>query len=248
MLSQHWLCMRVIPPPVEKISVNGWPAPTAPILVVDPDDDARALYRTSLQLNGYSVIEASDGRDALTKALFQPLALVLTEVRLPFLDGCALCDILRRDRATARVPILVVTADARPTTAQRARTAGAAAVLVKPTTPERLLAETGRLLDPREGTAGAATGTTAAALTDSSPARRPESRMSKSFARFMTTTPPAAPPQLVCPSCDQPLTYEHSHVGGVSARNAEQWDQYICPATCGTFQYRHRTRKLRHID
>jgi CheY-like chemotaxis protein len=231
---------------VEERTVNGWAAPTAPILIVDPDDDARALYRTSLQLNGCTVVEASDGRDALTKALMQPPALVLTEVRLPFLDGCALCDILRRDRATARVPILVVTADARPTTAERARTAGAGAVLVKPTTPEQLLAETGRLLDSREF-APIAAGATATVLSDAAPARQSGSRMSKSFARFMTTTPPAAPPQLVCPSCDQPLTYEHSHVGGVSARNAEQWDQYFCPAACGTFQYRHRTRKLRHI-
>jgi CheY-like chemotaxis protein len=230
----------------EELVDNRWLAPAAPILVVDPDDDARALYRMSLQLNGCSVVEAADGRDALTKALMQPPALVLTEVRLPFLDGCALCDILRRDRATARIPILVVTADARPTTAERARTAGAGAVLVKPTTPERLLAETARLLDSRE-VIGAST-EAAPALIDSSPARPSSPRMSKSFARFMTTAPPMAPPQLVCPSCDQPLTYEHSHIGGVSARNAEQWDQYICPAACGTFQYRHRTRKLRHID
>jgi predicted RNA-binding Zn-ribbon protein involved in translation (DUF1610 family) len=40
--------------------------------------------------------------------------------------------------------------------------------------------------------------------------------------------------------------YEQSHIGGVSAKHPEQWDDFICP-TCGTFEYRHRTRKLRRV-
>src|SRR5207249_8446209 len=79
------------------------------------------------------------------------------------------------------------------------------------------------------------------------PSAHRRSTLSKSFARFMTTTPPASPPNLVCPSCDQPLMYDYSHIGGVSALHAEQWDQYVCRA-CGVFQYRHRTRKLCRID
>ena len=73
----------------------------------------------------------------------------------------------------------------------------------------------------------------------------PRTRMSKSFARFVTTTPPAPPPHMICPACDRPLVYEYSHIGGVSARFPEQWDQLVCPGACGTFQYRHRTRTLR---
>jgi hypothetical protein len=44
------------------------------------------------------------------------------------------------------------------------------------------------------------------------------------------------------------LTYERSHIGGVSERNSEQWDYYECPSGCGTFQYRQRTRKLRRVS
>jgi CheY-like chemotaxis protein len=103
------------------------------VLVVDPDADTRALYREVFHANGWDVVEAADGREALAKALTRPPALVMTEVRLPFLDGYALCDILRRDRATTAVPILVVTAEARSAGVDGARTVGADAVLVKPT-------------------------------------------------------------------------------------------------------------------
>jgi CheY-like chemotaxis protein len=210
------------------------------VLVVDPDADTRALYREVFHANGWDVVEAADGREALAKALTRPPALVMTEVRLPFLDGYALCDILRRDRATTAVPILVVTAEARSAGVDGARTVGADAVLVKPTTPEQVLAETRRLLsDHRDADRSVSP---AALRTAEASHLRP--RLSKSFARFVTSTPPASPPQLVCPSCDESLTYQHSYVGGVSAKNAEQWDLYVCPGSCGTFQYRHRTRKL----
>ena len=52
---------------------------------------------------------------------------------------------------------------------------------------------------------------------------------------------------LVCPSCDQALKYLRSHIGGVSARHLEQWDYFECPAGCGSFQYRERTKKLRKV-
>src|SRR5205085_4103995 len=103
-------------------------------------------YRQSFSLEGCDVVEAADGRDALTKALVEPPTLVVTEIRLPFVDGYALCEILRRDRATADVPILVITSDARTLAIDRARTAGADAVLVKPTTPEQMLIEMRRLV------------------------------------------------------------------------------------------------------
>src|SRR5438094_9115336 len=106
---------------------------TPSILVVDADEGARALYMQSCARIGWNVVEASDGREALTEALVRPPTLVMTEIRLPFLDGFALCEILRRDRATAAVPILVVAAEADPDDVDRARRAGADTVLVKST-------------------------------------------------------------------------------------------------------------------
>jgi hypothetical protein len=88
----------------------------------------------------------------------------------------------------------------------------------------------------------------ASAVTQRQQAERQRVRLSKSFSRFATTVPPVSPPGLVCPSRDHTLTYGESYVGGVSDRHPEQWDHYTCPGSCGAFQYRHRTRKLRRID
>ena len=220
---------------------------TAPpcVLIAEPHDETRQLYRQLLTLAGCEVIEASDGRDALTQALVHQPTLIITETRLPLVDGYALCEILRQDSATRTAAILVVTADAGPTVVERMQKAGADAVLLKPTLPGAMMNEMRRLI-ARDG---AATKIGAASIPSSQPqacADHPHMALAKSHPRFKTTTPPAAPPQLMCPSCDRPLGYDHSHVGGVSARQPEQWDYFTC-ASCGTFQYRHRTRKLRPI-
>ena len=116
--------MRVIP--------RLGPSKPLRILIVDPDADTRSLYRACVQLAGGDIVEASDGRDALVKALTHPPALVLTEARLPICDGFALCEGLRRDVMTRTVPILVVTTDTGPAVVERARAAGADATLVRP--------------------------------------------------------------------------------------------------------------------
>ena len=215
------------------------------ILLVDPDDDSRTMYREWLQQAGCDVVEAIDGREALAEALIRPPALVISEIRLPFIDGLALCEILRRDHATARIPILVVTSDGRTAELAQARAAGASAVLVKPATPEQLLEESRRLLAVT-ARPSVPEGETAAAP-DAAPPRRSGRRMSRSLERISTTTPPLTPPRAVCPSCDRLLTYRHSHIGGVNERQPEQWDWFLCPGPCGMYEYRHRTRSLRPL-
>jgi CheY-like chemotaxis protein len=226
------------------------------ILVADPDHDWRKLYRESFDDAGEHVIEVLDGRDALVRALAKPPSLIITELELPFIDGIALCEIVRQDRATSRVPIAVVTSATAPAQIERARRAGANAVLSKPTPFAMIRLETRRLLVHAQDTWERAQNireksvvemNRALALLAQANALRPPLKLSKAHQRFDTTTPPSAPPALVCPVCDDPLAYEHSHVGGVSALNAEQWDYYCC-GRCGPFQYRQRTRKLRRIS
>ena len=154
------------------------------------------------------------------------------------IDGYALCALLRKDPITSSATIIVVTADALPADTQRAMRAGADEVLVKPCTPEHMIAAVHRAW-PRP-----APGEPPAESSDPESARkRGFRRKSRSFARRSTITPPAQPPLLRCPRCDSALTYKRSHIGGVSGTHAEQWDYYDC-STCGVFQYRQRTRKL----
>jgi two-component system, chemotaxis family, chemotaxis protein CheY len=222
------------------------------VLVVDPDGDTRSLYRQVLELAGHDIIEAADGRDALVKALEAPPSFVVTETRLPMMDGFALCEILRQDRLTHSVPILVVTSDARAERLARVRAAGASAVLVKPVELDAILEEMKRLTD----SAGENGDGRAARPVPGPPPRvdvtndrgaRVRTTLSKTHQRFDTTAPPAAPPMLHCPGCDAALTYQYSHIGGVSSRHPEQWDYYLCPRSCGTFEYRQRTRRVRRV-
>jgi CheY-like chemotaxis protein len=211
---------------------------TTRVLVAEPDSDTRLLFRDLLESVGSDVVDAVDGRDAMVIALSVRPTLVITELRLPIFDGFALCEVLRRDSLTKTVPIVVVTGEERPAEVNHAYAAGADVVLLKPVTPEALLREIDRLLEqpaaPRE-------------LPDrksTRPASEPRARK-KAYARVTTTTPPTEPPNLWCPSCDRPLQYQRSFVGGVSQRHPEQWDEYACASSCGLFEYRHRTRTLR---
>ena len=189
---------------------------TVCLLVTVGDDDALSPYRESLWFAGCEVVDAADGRDALVKALVRPPTVVIIETQLPTFDGHALCEVLRRDSTTRRIPILVVTAETRSEELDRARAAGADAVLVKPVSSAALLNEIQRLLT-------------------SSPYLHGKSAIHKVH------------PELLCPSCNHLLRYQHSHTGGIGDLHPEQWDYYVCSASCGSFQYRQRTRKLRRV-
>lgn len=121
------------------------------VLVADADAGHREIYRASLTIAGWDVSEAVDGRDALVQALSTRTSLVLTELCLSFIDGVSLCEILRHDQMASAVPILVVTSETRATEIARATWAGASAVLIKPSTPDRIINEMNRLLAAAAG-------------------------------------------------------------------------------------------------
>ena len=207
------------------------------LLIVDADQDTRDLYRMFLVPRRFIVEQAGDGRDALAKALSTPPDVIVTDDRLPGIDGLALCELLRRDPATRSATIVVLTSDSRQHIDNAARKRGADEVILNPCLPESLwrtledLRERPPGLRPQDGILDAA-------------AWRARS---KRHQRFETTTPPTPPPTLHCAVCDVLLTYQRSYVGGVSATFSEQWDHFQCSRGCGEFEYRHRTRRIRHL-
>jgi CheY-like chemotaxis protein len=208
------------------------------ILVVDTDADTRSLYRELLQMNGYASREAEDGRDALVSALAARPRLVITELRLAYLDGYSLCEILRQDPKTLDVPIVAITAEVRLTELVRARRAGADVVLTKPAAAPAILDVVHQLM--RDGRVERAA---SSPLPTGAPGK-----VTRSHRRFATTTPPAFPPALRCPHCGRLLRYTRSHVGGVNSKHAEQWDLYVCAESCDVYEYRQRTRHLRLVS
>src|SRR5262245_55030541 len=104
------------------------------------------MYAEFLRLSAFTVEEAVDGREALAKAMSRHPDVIVTETRLPGLDGFDLCRLLRSDSSTCHIPILFVTADAFITDVSHAKAAGADAVLTKPCLPDTLAREIQSLL------------------------------------------------------------------------------------------------------
>ena len=116
------------------------------ILVVEDDLDLVELLRFNLANAGFSVAVAVDGAEALKKARTILPDMILLDLMLPELDGFAVCEILRRDRATTSIPIIMLTA----MSSQLARVAGIAAgandYVTKPFSPKHLLVRIETLL------------------------------------------------------------------------------------------------------
>ena len=209
------------------------------------------MYVECLTLANWLVVEAVDGPDALAVALSRRPDVIIADSHLRGISGYELCDLLRHDLATRATPIVLVTGDTM--VRERAHASGATSVMVLPCLPDTLLSEAVRLLEVSRAHGRAAAARDRGPARLASPGhrvRRPVSAgrsLSRTHVRGETGLPPSSPPELICPDCDRPLDYKSSQVGGVSVRNAEQWDYFVCAAGCGTFQYRQRTRKVRKV-
>ena len=111
------------------------------VLVVEDNDVNRMIAREVLQSLGLSVIEASDGMDALAQLTQHSVDVVLMDCQMPVMDGYAATQEIRKREARLglpRMPVLALTADAFEEDAVRSRDAGMDAHLAKPYTREQL--------------------------------------------------------------------------------------------------------------
>jgi DNA-binding response OmpR family regulator len=119
------------------------------ILVVDDDPDQLEMLHLYLKKAGYAIGTATNGVDAIKKALSVSPDLILLDLVLPELDGFTVCERLRQDPATASVPIIMLTA----LTGQIGRLAGLGAgandYVPKPYDPIQLVAKVKELLGRR---------------------------------------------------------------------------------------------------
>src|SRR5215471_1255530 len=79
------------------------------ILIVDDNAEIIEFLRLTLRDAGFGVTIANDGLTALKRARSLLPDLVLLDLVLPELDGFSVCETLRRDRVTARIPIIILT-------------------------------------------------------------------------------------------------------------------------------------------
>jgi DNA-binding response OmpR family regulator len=113
------------------------PAKKSKVLVADDDPQLLRLVTRNLQLEGYDVLAASDGQQALEQVEATAPDVVLLDVMMPKLDGFAVC---QRVREFSAVPIIMVTARGQDQDKVRGLDLGADDYLTKPFSVDELLA------------------------------------------------------------------------------------------------------------
>jgi len=116
------------------------------ILVVEDHPVMRPTLRDLLKLEGYEVITAVNGLDAIDKLRDKPVELVITDFMMPKMDGLTLLKFLRSDDRYAHLPILLFTGNANPEVRNQAMDAGADEFLIRPITVQELFNTIERLI------------------------------------------------------------------------------------------------------
>ena len=109
------------------------------VIVADNDYIVRGILRSILDRNGFSVLQAVDGLEALDYATRTLARLVILDVKMPKLDGFAACSQIRRLAGYTDVPIAMLTAFDGEEARTAARRSGATAFFAKPFKPVELL-------------------------------------------------------------------------------------------------------------
>jgi len=124
-------------------------APAPLVLVADDDPDILDLVRYRLERSGYEVATATDGAEAVRLAGELAPALAVLDVMMPSLDGLEATRRLRGDPATARIPVILLTAKAQDADVQEGFLAGADDYIRKPFSPRELSARVQAVLGRR---------------------------------------------------------------------------------------------------
>lgn len=108
------------------------------VLIVDDTNTLRSLVQIYLLAQGWEFMEAKDGAEALEKVRADRPDVVISDVRMPVMDGFELCAAIRSDPELREIPVLLLTMFGDDASRQRGRLVGASAFLTKPISPEKL--------------------------------------------------------------------------------------------------------------
>lgn len=115
-------------------------------MTVDDSASVRQMVAFTLKEAGYDVIEACDGKDALTKIGKQPVNMIITDLNMPNMDGISLIRAARAIPALKFIPIIMLTTESQEAKKVEGKSAGATGWIIKPFRPEQLLAVTKKVL------------------------------------------------------------------------------------------------------
>jgi len=113
--------------------------PVKKVMLVDDDDDVRLIAQMALRdVGGWPTVAVASGRLAVALAPTERPDVILLDVMMPDLDGPSVLRQMQRDAATADIPVIFMTAKARPAEVERLVAVGAAGVITKPFDPMTL--------------------------------------------------------------------------------------------------------------
>lgn len=117
------------------------------VLVADDDDDILLLVTTRLRRDGFDVISARNGEEALQLAQERRPDIAVLDIGMPGLDGLEVLQRIRADDALKDIRVLLLTAKAQESDVRRGYEAGADAYVRKPFSPAELSARVRELLE-----------------------------------------------------------------------------------------------------
>ncbi|WP_161889732.1 hybrid sensor histidine kinase/response regulator transcription factor [Pontibacter russatus] len=119
------------------------------ILIVEDEEEIRAFLKGCLE-DTYHLIEAANGKEGLEQALAHHPDIVISDVRMPVLDGIVMCRELKSNIRTSHIPVVLLTARTALTHHKEGLETGADAYLTKPFSPELLRIKLHNLLQSQE--------------------------------------------------------------------------------------------------
>ena len=124
------------------------------LLVVDDEEDILELLRYNLEREGYSVVTALSGEEAVDRARSDAPDLILLDLMLPGMNGLDVCRVLSRDERTQSIPIIILTARAEEADIVAGLELGADDYISKPFSPRVVLARVKTVLRRGRRTSG----------------------------------------------------------------------------------------------
>ena len=118
------------------------------IMIVDDSASIRMVVRLTLEGEGFNVIDASDGVEALKKLNGVKIHLLITDVNMPNMDGITLVQEAKKLPTYKFTPMMMLTTEVSEDKKMQGRSAGAKAWLVKPFQPPVLLNAVSKLISP----------------------------------------------------------------------------------------------------
>lgn len=121
---------------------------TKTVLVVDDSASIRATITMTLKNAGFSVLEADDGHEAMTRLEQQRVHLIISDLNMPGMDGMTLLRQVKAQEATRYLPFIMLTTENSPQIRQEGFEAGARIWLTKPFEPLVLLDHIYKVVQP----------------------------------------------------------------------------------------------------